>query len=222
MTELAHAAGAVVLVDGAQAAPHLRVDVHALGCDFYAFSGHKVYGPSAIGALYGREALLEAMPPWQGGGDMIASVTLREDHLERAALQVRGGHAEHRGRDRARRGDRLRGQDRARRDRGARARAARVRDAAALRAAGPAPRRHRAARRPACSRSCSRACTRTTSGTILDHEGIAVRTGHHCAQPVMDRFGIPATARASLACYNTREELDALVARHPQGPGDVR
>ncbi len=91
-----------VLVDGAQAAPHLAVDVRAIGCDFYAFSGHKVYGPSGVGALYGQAALLEAMPPWQGGGDMIALGHLREDHLERAALQVRGGHPEHRRGDRAR------------------------------------------------------------------------------------------------------------------------
>ena len=93
--DAAHAHGAVVLVDGAQAVPHSRVDVRALGCDFYAFSGHKLYGPTGIGVLYGREELLQAMPPWQGGGDMILTVSFEKTHLQRAALQVRGRHAQH-------------------------------------------------------------------------------------------------------------------------------
>ena len=106
--EAAHAHGALVLIDGAQAVPHTPVDVAALGADFYAFSGHKLYGPTGIGVLYGREALLQAMPPWQGGGDMILTVSLREDHLQRAALQVRGRHAQYLRRRRAGRGHGLR------------------------------------------------------------------------------------------------------------------
>ena len=108
IADMAHRRGALVLVDGAQAVPHLPVDVRALGCDFYAFSGHKVYGPSGIGALYGRADLLEAMPPWQTGGGMIHPRDLREDHLRAAAAPLRGRHARHRRRDRARRRARLR------------------------------------------------------------------------------------------------------------------
>ena len=145
-----------------------------------------------------RAALLEAMPPWQGGGDMIRSVTLREDDLQRAPVQVRGRHAEHRRRDRPRRGARLPDGHRPRAHRRARARAARVRA------------RARCARSPGCASSAPRARRRRVLsfvldgvhphdiGTILDREGIAIRTGHHCAQPVMERFGVPATARASL------------------------
>ena len=105
--ELAHARGVPVLVDGAQAAPHLPVDVQALDCDFYAFSAHKMYGPTGIGALYGKRALLEAMPPYQGGGDMIASVTFEKTTYNAGAAQVRGRHAEHRRRRRLRRRGRL-------------------------------------------------------------------------------------------------------------------
>ena len=181
------------------------VDVQALGCDFYAFSGHKVYGPTGIGVLYGkRERCSRPMPPWQGGGDMIPSVTFERttcnelpykfeagtpniagaiglgaaiDYVERARARARSRAHEHE--------------------------LLELRDARLADDPGPAPHRHGAGTRPACSRSSSRASTRTTSGTILDHEGIAVRTGHHCAQPVMERFGVPATARASLAFYNT-------------------
>ena len=113
MSELAHAAGAVVMVDGAQAAPHLAVDVRAIGCDFYAFSGHKVYGPSGVGALYGRAALLEAMPPWQGGGDMIASVTFEKSTWNELPYKFEAGTPNIAGGDRARRGDRLGGEGRA-------------------------------------------------------------------------------------------------------------
>jgi cysteine desulfurase/selenocysteine lyase len=209
MTELAHAAGAVVLIDGAQAAPHLRVDVRAIGCDFYAFSGHKVYGPSATGALYGREALLAAMPPWQGGGDMIASVSFEKstwnelpykfeagtpnvagviglgaaiDWVGRVGLDAIAAH-EH---ELLAYGTRL------------------VSDLPGLRLVGTAR------RKAGVLSFVLEGVHPHDVGTVLDHEGIAVRTGHHCAQPVMDRYGIPATTRASLACFNTKRELDAL------------
>jgi cysteine desulfurase/selenocysteine lyase len=210
MVELAHAADAVVMVDGAQAAPHLGVDVRAIGCDFYAFSGHKVYGPSGIGALYGRRALLEAMPPWQGGGDMIASVSFERstwnelpykfeagtpniagtiafgaalDWVEARGLTAIAAHEQ----ELLRYGTRL------------------LSEIPGLRLIGTAA--HKAG---VLSFVLSGVHPHDV-GTVLDYEGIAVRTGHHCAQPVMDRFGIPATTRASLACFNTREDLDALV-----------
>ena len=209
MTELAHAAGAAVMIDGAQAAPHLRIDVREIGCDFYAFSGHKVYGPSATGALWGRAELLEKMPPWQGGGDMISSVTFEKStwnqipfKFEAGTPNIAGGIALGAALDYV---DQL----------GLAAIAAhetellshgteRLRAIPGVRLVGTA-----------------REKTGVLSfvldgvhphdiGTVLDYEGIAIRTGHHCAQPVMDRFGVPATARASLACFNTREDLEAL------------
>ena len=209
MVELAHAAGAVVFIDGAQAAPHLGVDVSALGCDFYAFSGHKVYGPSGIGALYGRRALLEAMPPWQGGGDMIASVTFARStwnelpyKFEAGTPNIAGGIALGAALDWVE-------------ARGLAAIAAYEQELLAygtrllsgipgLRLVGTA------AHKASVLSFVLEGVHPHDVGTILDYEGIAVRTGHHCAQPVMDRFGIPATTRASLACFNTREELDAL------------
>ena len=209
MTELGHAAGAVVVVDGAQAAPHLAVDVRAIGCDFYAFSGHKVYGPSGVGALYGRAALLEAMPPWQGGGDMIASVTFEKTtwnevpyKFEAGTPNIAGGIAlgaaidwvEGIGLDAiaAHEGDLL------------------LYGTPVLEAI-PGLRMVGTAREKAGVLSFVLDGIHPHDvGTILDYEGIAVRTGHHCAQPVMDRFGIPATTRASLACFNTRGELDVL------------
>ena len=130
IVELAHAHGVPVLIDGAQAVAHMPVDVQALDCDFYAFSGHKMFGPTGIGVLYGKAELLEAMPPYQGGGDMIRSVTFEKTTYNDAAVQVRGRHAEHRRRDRPGRGARLRRAHRHRRDRRARARAAGVRDRA--------------------------------------------------------------------------------------------
>ena len=194
--------------------PHLPVDVQALGCDFYAFSGHKMYGPTGIGVLYGRPELLEAMPPYQGGGDMIRSVTFEKTDVRRAAAQVRGRHAEHRRRDRARRGasttssgDRASTRIAAHEDE-----LLRLRHASALaEIRGPAADRHARERKAGVLSFVLDGVHPHDVGTILDHEGVAIRTGHHCAQPVMERFGVPATARASLACYNTREEIDALV-----------
>jgi cysteine desulfurase/selenocysteine lyase len=209
MSDLAHAAGAVVMIDGAQAVPHMAVDVRAIGCDFYAFSGHKVYGPSGIGALYGRAALLEAMPPWQGGGDMIASVTFEKTtwneipyKFEAGTPNVAGTIALGRAVDWvattglgtiAAHEDEL------------------LRYGTELLSAIPGLRIVGQAREKAGVLSFVLDGIHPHDvGTVLDYEGIAVRTGHHCAQPVMDRFGLPATARASLACFNTRSELDAL------------
>ena len=211
MTALAHAAGAVVLVDGAQAAPHLTVDVRAIGCDFYAFSGHKVYGPSGTGALYGRAALLEAMPPWQGGGDMIASVSFEKStwnelpyKFEAGTPNIAGGIAL---------GSALEWMQ----ARGIEAMAAY--ESELLRYGTRALSQITGLRLVGTAREKASVLSFVLEGvhphdvgTILDYEGIAVRTGHHCAQPVMDRFGIPATTRASLACFNTTQELDALAA----------
>jgi cysteine desulfurase/selenocysteine lyase len=209
MTELGHAAGAVVVVDGAQAAPHLAVDVRAIGCDFYAFSGHKVYGPSGVGALYGKATLLEAMPPWQGGGDMIASVTFEKStwnelpyKFEAGTPNIAGGIAL---------GAAIDWVDGV----GLGAIAAHeddlLRYGTPLLEAIPGLRIVGTAREKAGVLSFVLDGVHPHDvGTILDYEGIAVRTGHHCAQPVMDRFGIPATTRASLACFNTRGELDNL------------
>ena len=209
MTELVHAAGAVAMIDGAQAAPHLAVDVRALGCDFYAFSGHKVYGPSGTGALFGRAALLEAMPPWQGGGDMIASVTFEKTtwnelpyKFEAGTPNIAGGIAL---------GAAVDWVDRV----GLEAIAAHeddlLRYGTGLLQAIPGLRIVGTAREKAGVLSFVLDGIHPHDvGTILDYEGIAVRTGHHCAQPVMDRYGIPATTRASLAAFNTRAELDAL------------
>jgi cysteine desulfurase/selenocysteine lyase len=209
MTELAHAAGAVVMIDGAQAVPHAPVDVREIGCDFYAFSGHKAYGPSGVGALYGRAELLEAMPPWQGGGDMIATVTFEKstwagipskfeagtpniagaialgaalEWLEDVGLEAVAAHE----------GQMLRyGTDL-------------LSAIPGLRLIGTAP------RKAGVLSFVLDDIHPHDIGTILDYEGVAIRTGHHCAQPVMDRYGVPATARASLACFNTREDLDVL------------
>ena len=170
-------------------------------------------GPRAIGVLYGREALLEAMPPWQGGGDMILSVTLREDHLQRDPLQVRGGHAQHRGRHRARRGARLPERSRAGRaspPTSTRCSSYGTRPALeTCRACGSSARR---GTRPACSRSCSRASIRTTSARCSTTRASRSAPGHHCAQPVMDRFGVPAT-RAPRSASTTRARSSTRVAR---------
>jgi cysteine desulfurase/selenocysteine lyase len=209
MTELGHAAGAVVVVDGAQAAPHIPVNVRAIGCDFYAFSGHKVYGPSGVGALYGEAALLEAMPPWQGGGDMIASLTFEKAtwnelpwKFEAGTPNIAGGIAlgaaidwvEAIGLDAiAAHEDDL------------------LRYGTSLLQAIPGLRIVGTAREKAGVVSFVLDGVHPHDvGTILDYEGIAVRTGHHCAQPVMDRFGVPATTRASVSCFNTRRDLDTL------------
>ena len=210
IVRIAHAHGVPVLIDGSQAAYHMKVDVQALDCDFYAATGHKLYGPTGIGVLYGKAALLESMPPFMGGGDMIASVTLEKstwnvlpykfeagtphiagaiglgaaiDYITGIGFDAIGAHE------------------------------------AALLAYGtealssvPGVRLIGTARRKASVLSFVMEGVHPHDiGTIVDREGVAIRTGHHCAQPVMARFSVPATARASLAMYNTRGEIDTLV-----------
>jgi cysteine desulfurase/selenocysteine lyase len=210
MIELAHRQGVPVLVDGAQAVPHFAVDVQALDCDFYAFSSHKVYGPTGIGVLYGKRALLEAMPPYQGGGDMISSVTFEKTTYNDLPFKFEAGTPDIAGAIAL--GAALEyisglGMDRI---------AAYEHDlltyATDKVGALPGVRLIGTARERAGALSFVMDGVHPHDlGTILDREGIAIRTGHHCAQPVMDRFKIPATARASFAVYNTREDVDALV-----------
>ena len=211
MVELAHAAGAVILIDGAQAAPHLRVDVQALGCDFYAFSGHKVYGPSATGALYGREALLAAMPPWQGGGDMIASVSFEKSTWNELPYKFEAGTPNIAGIIGL--GAAIDWVEKTGIDKVAAHEHELLEHGTRLLSGLPGVRLVGTAREKAGVLSfVIDGVHPHDAGTVLDHEGIAVRTGHHCAQPVMERYGIPATTRASLACFNAKDELDALAA----------
>ena len=211
IADAAHAQGAVVLVDGAQAVPHSRIDVRTLGADFYAFSGHKMYAPTGIGVLYGREELLAAMPPWQGGGEMIRTVSFEQttynelpwkfeagtpnisgavglaaamDYLETLGIEAVAAHE-------------------------SRLLTLATREVGRI----PGIELIGTAREKASVLSFTLAGVHAHDlGTILDTEGIAVRTGHHCAMPVMTFFGIPATARASFGCYNTEEEVARLVA----------
>jgi cysteine desulfurase/selenocysteine lyase len=211
MIALAHARGIPVLLDGAQATPHLEVDVQALDCDFYAFSGHKVYGTTGIGVLYAKAGHLEAMPPYQGGGEMIRLVTFEKteyadlpnkfeagtpniagaiglgaalDWITRTGIAAIAAH-EHGLLEYA---------------------TAQLNEVPGLRLIGTAR------RKAAVASFVLEGIHPHDIGTILDQEGVAIRAGHHCAQPVMQRFGLPATARASFAAYNTYEEIDALVA----------
>jgi cysteine desulfurase / selenocysteine lyase len=207
---MAHDKGIPVLVDGAQAVPHMKVDVRALDCDFYAFSSHKMFGPLGIGVLYGKTALLEAMPPYQGGGDMISSVTFEKTLYNKLPFKFEAGTPD---------------------VSGAIAMGAAIEyinqigieNVAAYEHELLDYARHKISSIPGV-RLIGTAKERAAVvsfvldgvhphdiGTILDQEGIAIRTGHHCAQPIMQRFGIPATARASFALYNTKEEVDALV-----------
>jgi cysteine desulfurase/selenocysteine lyase len=211
VVELAHEKGVPVLIDGAQAAPHLPIDVAALGCDFYTLSGHKMFGPSGIGVLYGKEALLEKMPPYQGGGDMIASVTFEKTTYNRLPFRFEAGTPDIAGVVGLGAAidylteiglDAISAYEEELLDYGTE----RLHSVPGLRIIGEA--RHKAS----VLSFVLDGVHPHDIGTILDQEGIAVRTGHHCAQPVMDRFNVPATARASLALYNTREEIDRLVA----------
>jgi len=209
IVEAAHRWNVPVFVDGAQAAPHMKVDVRDLDCDFYTFSGHKLFGPTGVGVLYGKAALLEEMPPYQGGGDMISSVTFEKtiyntipfkfeagtphiagvvglgaaiEYLNQIGLETVAGY-EHELLEHATQS------------------LTRI----------PGVRLIGTAREKASVVSFVLDGVHPHDiGTILDQRGIAIRTGHHCAQPLMDRFGVPATARASLAFYNTREEIDVL------------
>ena len=210
MVEAAHAHGAVALIDGAQAVPHTRVDVRALGADFYTFSGHKMYGPTGIGVLYGREELLAAMPPWQGGGDMILTVSFEKttynelpakfeagtpnisgavglaaamDYLEQLGIESVAAHEQ----------------------RLLQLATAELERMPGIELVGTA------AHKAAVLSFTMDGVHAHDLGTILDAEGVAVRTGHHCAMPVMTFFGVPATARASFACYNTEADIEPLV-----------
>lgn len=210
MIALAHRRGVPVLVDGAQAVPHLPVDVQALDCDFYAFSAHKMYGPTGIGALYGRAALLEAMPPWQGGGDMIASVTFEKTtyntlpyKFEAGTPNIAGAVAFGAAVDYLRQFD-MNAIVRHERDLLEYA-TARLEAVPGVRLIG------RARERLGVISFVMEGVHPHDVGTVLDRQGVAVRTGQHCAQPAVERFGVPATIRASFGLYNTRDEIDALV-----------
>ncbi|HWB98984.1 MAG TPA: cysteine desulfurase [Bryobacteraceae bacterium] len=217
MVELAHRRGAPVLVDGAQAAPHMKVDVQALDCDFYTFSGHKVFGPTGIGVLYGKAALLESMNPYQGGGDMIRTVSFERTTYNVIPYKFEAGTPDIAG------GIGLGAAIDYVSGIGMEKIAAYEHDLLAYGTGQleriPGVRIIGTARDKASVLSFVLEGVHPHDiGTILDREGIAVRTGHHCAQPVMDRFGIPATTRASLAFYNTFEEIDELV----RGIGKVK
>ncbi len=212
LIEMAHARGVPVLLDGAQAVAHAAVDVRALDCDFYAFSGHKVYGPTGIGVLYGKAEHLEAMAPYQGGGDMIISVTFEKTVYNRIPYKFEAGTPHIEGVIGL--GEAL---EYVTSVAGLDAIAAHEHDLLAC--ATERLLEVKGLRLIGTAREKAGAVSFVLDGihphdvgTILDQEGIAIRTGHHCAQPVMDRFGIPATARASLALYNTREEIDKLAA----------
>jgi len=199
-----------VLLDGAQAAPHMPVDVQALDCDFYCFSGHKMCGPTGIGVLYGRESLLAAMPPWQGGGDMILAVSFKGTIYNELPYKFEAGtphiagaiglgaavdYLESIGLERIAAAEQdLLGYA-----------TQRLAGIPGLTLVGTAP-----AKAAVVSFTVDGVHPHDL-GTILDHEGVAIRTGHHCAMPVMEFFGLPATARASFAFYNTRQEVDRLV-----------
>ncbi len=205
----AHARGIPVMVDGAQAAPHLPVDVQALDCEFYAFSAHKMYGPTGIGALYGKRALLESMPPYQGGGDMIASVTFEKTTYNELPYKFEAGTPNIAGVvGFGAAVDYLRQFD-------MQAIAAHEHDLLthATEAVGAIPGVRIIGQAPQKAGVLSFVLDGVHPhdiGTILDREGVAIRTGQHCAQPVMDRYGVPATARASFAIYNTHDEIDVL------------
>jgi len=210
IVEMAHQRGVPVLVDGSQAVYHMPVDVQDLGCDFYVCTGHKLYGPTGIGVLYGRESLLDAMPPYQGGGDMIRSVTFAKttyaglpQKFEAGTPHIAGvlgleaaiAYINNIGFDRITKHER----DLLEYGTGA------LSSVPGLRLIGTAD------RKASILSFVLKGVHAHDIGTIVDAEGVAIRTGHHCTQPVMERFGIPATARASIAMYNTREEIDVLV-----------
>jgi len=211
LVQEAHAKGIPILVDGAQAVPHMPVDVRALGCDFYAFSGHKMYGPTGVGVLYGKQEHLEAMPPWMGGGDMIRSVTFEKstwnelpykfeagtpniaggiglgaavDYLQKVGLVAIAEH-EHRVLEHA---------------------TQQALTIPGLRIIGTA------INKAGVLSFTLEGIHPHDIGSLVDRDGVAIRTGHHCAQPVMERFGVPATCRASLGLYNDTDDIDALIA----------
>lgn len=211
IVRIAHSVGARVLVDGAQAVPHQRVDVTALGCDFYAFSAHKMFGPTGIGVLIGREALLEAMPPWQGGGDMILTVSFEKTTFNALPFKFEAGTPNISGAIGLAAAidyiDSLGIENiHAHEQRLLRAATQKLERVPGLTIIGTAP------DKASVISFTMDGIHPHDLGTILDAEGVAVRTGHHCAMPVMEFFDVPATARASFACYSRDSDIDALVA----------
>ena len=210
LIDMAHQRNVPVLVDGSQAAYHMPVDVQALDCDFYVFTGHKLYGPTGIGVLYGRETLLDSMPPYMGGGDMIRSVTFAKttyadlpNKFEAGTPHIAGAVGLGAAVDYIT-GigfDRIAGHEKDLMEYGTAA----LSEIPGLRIIGTA--RNKAS----ILAFVIRGAHPHDVGTIVDMEGVSIRTGHHCTQPVMERFGVPATARASVAMYNTRQEIDQLV-----------
>ncbi len=208
---LAHARGIPVLIDGCQAVPHLQVDVQELDCDFYVFSGHKLYGPTGIGVLYGKAALLEAMPPYQGGGEMITSVTFEKSEFNVIPYKFEAGTPHIAGAVGLGAAIDYVGalgiEDVGSHERGVLEHATRLlSEMAGVRLVGTA------ADKASILSFVIDGVHAHDVGTVLDHQGVAVRAGHHCAQPVMERFGVDATVRASFALYNTVEEAEALAA----------
>ena len=211
LADIAHAHGAHILVDAAQSVPHFAVDVKALDCDFLAFSGHKVYGPTGIGVLYGREALLDMMPPYQGGGEMIARVTFERTTYERLPFKFEAGTPDYVGTHAlavaldylsAIGMEHIHEHEQ---DLTAYA-MQRLAEIPGLQLYGTTPTKD-----AVCAFNIN-GIHHLDLGTLLDRLGIAIRTGHHCAQPLMARYGVEGMCRASFALYNTREEIDALVA----------
>ena len=211
ITEIAHAHGARVLVDGAQAVPHLGVDVSALGCDFYAFSGHKMYGPTGIGVLYGRREVLDQMPPYQGGGGMILSVSFLKSTYNEVPYRFEAGTPNIAG------AVGLAAAIGFMDDLGQESLAAHEHDVLSygiqaleaipgIRLIGTAP------GKVGVVSFVLDGVHPHDIGSVLDREGVAVRAGHHCAQPLLNRLGVSSTARASLGCYNTRQDIDLLAA----------
>lgn len=210
LAAMAHAHGAHILVDGAQSVPHFKVDVQDLDCDFLVFSGHKVYGPTGIGVLYGREALLDAMPPYQGGGEMIARVTFEHTTYERLPFKFEAGTPDYVGTHAL--AEALRyvnnlGMDQIHAHEAELTRYAmeQMQLIPGMHLYGTAP------GKDAVVAFNVGDIHPLDLGTLLDRLGIAIRTGHHCAQPLMARCGVEGMARASFALYTTREEVDALV-----------
>jgi cysteine desulfurase/selenocysteine lyase len=206
----AHCHGAYVVVDGAQAAPHLRIDVQALGCDFYALSGHKMFGPTGIGALYARRELLEAMPPWQGGGEMILTVSFEKSTYNAVPYKFEAGTPNITGAIglgaaiayiEALNWEEVQRYEAELLDYATQ----RVLEIDGMRIVGTAE------KKASVLSFVMGDIHAHDLGTIVDQMGVAIRTGHHCAMPVMDFFAVPATARASLAFYNTREDIDQLM-----------
>jgi cysteine desulfurase/selenocysteine lyase len=207
----AHAVGARVLLDGAQAAPHIAVDVQALDCDFYVLSGHKLFAPTGIGVLYGKQSLLESMPPYQGGGDMIKMVSMKKTLYNDLPYKFEAGTPHISGAIGLGAAidylnniglDRIQQYEHELLEYGSRV----------LAGIDDLTIKGTAAKKTSILSFVLKGIHPHDIGTILDNEGIAIRAGHHCAMPIMERFGLPATARASLAFYNTREEIDRLAA----------